>query len=67
MNWLNSQAVNFLLEKMVKSIKKDGKEYYQCEECNFFYKEKELAQKCEDYCNKYHSCSLEITKYAVKI
>jgi hypothetical protein len=52
---------------MVKSIKKDGIVYYQCEACNMFYKEKELAQKCEDYCNKYHSCSLEITKKAVKI
>jgi len=40
--------------------------YFMCEECNMYYKTKELAQKCENFCNKYHSCSLEITKHAVQ-
>jgi len=52
---------------MVKAIKKQEKTYFQCEECKFLYKEKQWAEKCETYCKKYHSCSLGITKYAVKI
>ena len=39
---------------------------YQCKECKLYYKDKELAKKCEDFCKKYHACSLEITKHAVK-
>lgn len=52
---------------MVKSIKKKGKKYFQCEECGFYYKEKALAQKCEDFCGKNKSCSIEITKHAVQV
>lgn len=52
---------------MVKEIKKDENKYYICEECDFAYKEKELAKKCEDWCKKYHSCNIEITKNAVKL
>jgi len=51
---------------MVKEITKNNKTYYQCEACGFFYKEREIAQKCQDFCNKYKSCNLEIIKYAVK-
>ncbi len=51
---------------MVKQINKNNKELWICKVCNFAYKEKKLAQKCEDFCNKHHQCSLEITKYAVK-
>lgn len=51
---------------MVKEIKRNNA-YYQCEECGFLYKEKELAEKCQAYCRKYSSCSLEITKHAVKV
>lgn len=49
----------------LKSIK--NKKYFVCEECNFLYKEKKWAQKCEDFCKKYKSCSIEITKHSVKI
>jgi len=52
---------------MVKEIEKQGKKYYICEECGFAYMDKETAQKCEDWCNKHHSCNLEITKSAVQI
>lgn len=52
---------------MVKEVDKNGKKYFQCEICKFYYKTRELAQKCEDFCNKYKSCSIEITKHAVKI
>ncbi len=52
---------------MVKEIKKEERTYYICEECEFAYENKEWAEKCQSYCNEHHSCSLEITKHAVKI
>lgn len=50
---------------MVKEIKKQGEEVYQCEKCMLVYKDKKSAEKCEDWCRKYKSCNLEITKYAI--
>lgn len=50
---------------MVKSIEKDSENIYQCEVCGFNYKEKEWAEKCEDWCEKNHSCNLEITKHSI--
>jgi len=52
---------------MVREISKNNKKYYQCEECKFFYGTKSLARKCENWCEKYKSCNLEITKNSVKI
>jgi len=52
---------------MVKEIEKNGKKYYQCEICKMYYKTIDLAQECEDFCEKYKSCSLEIIKHAVQI
>jgi len=52
-------------DAMVKEIKKLEKKYFECEECNFVYKDKKFAKECEDYCKKYHSCNTEITKRAV--
>ena len=52
---------------MVKELTKDGKTYYQCEICEFYYDKRELAQKCQDWCKEHNSCNLEITKHAVKI
>ena len=43
-----------------------SKKLYGCKECNMLYKEKELAEKCEDWCRKHKSCNLEIIKHAVK-
>ena len=48
------------------TTEKAGKRYFVCEECGFAYAEKALAQKCEEYCKKHQSCSLEITRHAVK-
>lgn len=53
--------------KMVKQLNKNNKAYYLCEECDFAYKDQETAEKCEAWCKKYHSCNMEITKYAVNI
>ncbi len=52
---------------MVQEIKKDKRKYYICKECNFAYKEKQLAEKCEEWCKKHHSCNIEITKNAIQI
>lgn len=51
---------------MVKEEEYKGKTIFVCEACGFGYETKEMAQKCEDYCNKNHSCSLEITKLAIR-
>ena len=52
---------------MVKTVSKPKAKYYICEECNFAYKDKETAAKCENWCREHHSCNMEITKYAVNI
>jgi len=52
---------------MVKEVIKNGKKYYECEECKFYYKTKEWAEKCEEFCKKHNACSIEITKYSVSI
>ncbi len=31
-----------------------------------FYKDKILAEKCEAWCKKHHSCNMKLIKYAVK-
>jgi len=50
---------------MVKKEKIKGKTYYQCEICKFYYKTREWAEKCEEFCDKHKACSIEITKHAV--
>ena len=50
---------------MVKEIEHNAKTYYQCEACNMYYEEKEIAQKCEDFCNKFKSCDTELISHAV--
>ncbi len=44
---------------------KEVKENFQCEECKLIYKEKSIAEKCEQYCKKYNACNLEIIKHAI--
>jgi len=40
--------------------------FYECSICGLKYKERKWAKKCEEWCRKYKSCNLEITKHAVK-
>jgi len=49
---------------MVKVIKQNDTELYQCEECGFHYIDKELAEKCEAWCREHKSCNIEITAHA---
>ena len=64
--WINIVLKGGVI-KIVKEVKIKNITYYQCEICKFYYKTKELAEKCEEFCEKYKSCSLEITKHAVQI
>jgi len=42
-----------------------NKEFFMCEACDMYYLDKEIAQKCEDFCNRYHACDTELIKHAV--
>ncbi|HKZ94791.1 MAG TPA: hypothetical protein VJ249_09475 [Candidatus Bathyarchaeia archaeon] len=50
---------------MVKERKVDSKTIYLCEECGLGYSDRETAVKCEEWCRKTGTCSVEITKKAV--
>lgn len=52
---------------MVKELRKDDSKLYVCEACGFAYKEKELAEKCQQWCEQHQSCNLEITQHAVPL
>ena len=52
---------------MVTKKISNGTDYFMCEACNMYYLNKELAQQCEDFCNKNKSCSIIITNQAVDI
>ena len=42
------------------------KKLYSCKICGLRYREKPTAKKCEAWCRTHKSCSLEITKNAVR-
>ncbi len=48
---------------MVKAIEKQGKKFYQCEDCKLLYEDKDWAEK---WCKKTKSCNIEITGHAIK-
>lgn len=50
-------------EALVKKTEKNGKPLYVCEECGFAYEQEEWAQKCQDWCQQYQACNLEITRH----
>jgi len=52
---------------MVTELHRDGSTFYVCDECGFAYKERELAEKCQLWCQQHQSCNLEITQYAVPL
>jgi len=52
---------------MVKELHEDDNILYVCEACGFAYKEKDLAEKCQQWCEQHQSCNLEITQYAVPL
>jgi len=52
---------------MVSEKIKGGKKYFVCDECGLAYNSRLLAEKCEAWCTKRHSCNTEIAKYSVKM
>ncbi len=52
---------------MIKENQIKDRRYYQCEACNFFYEEKENAEKCEKWCKENKSCNLEIIRKSIKV
>jgi len=50
---------------MVKELLINNKTVYQCEACGLYYLDLETAKRCEEWCRKMKSCSIEITKKAV--
>jgi len=50
---------------MVKKVEGNDGTLYVCEVCGLKYGERRWAEKCEEFCSKYHSCSLEIIKHTV--
>jgi len=47
---------------MVSERPHEGETIYTCDICGLGYRERAQAQSCEEYCEKYQSCSIEITK-----
>lgn len=50
---------------MVKVIRQNKKELHRCGECGLKYESKEIAEKCQAWCEEHKSCNLDFIKYAV--
>lgn len=51
---------------MVEETSKDNKKFYKCEECGLLFNEEKWMIACADWDKKYHACSTEIAKHAIK-
>ena len=45
-------------------FRKEDSTFYVCEACGLAYKDKELAEKCQAWCEQHQSYNLEITQHA---
>ncbi len=52
---------------MVKERNLEGEIVYMCEKCGWFYRDREMANKCESWCKKHRACNLKYYKFAIKI
>ncbi len=50
---------------MVKKKRLNDKIVYLCEICGLGYLDDETAKKCEEWCKKTGTCSVEITRKAI--
>ena len=50
---------------MARKMNKNNLSHYKCKECDMAYPDKEIAEKCENWCKKHKSCNIEIIKYAI--
>ncbi|MBI1972606.1 hypothetical protein HYS50_01220 [Candidatus Woesearchaeota archaeon] len=53
---------------MVSELKKGKRLYYQCDQCNLYYRDKTWAEQCSAWCLQHPgSCNSDIVKHSVKI
>jgi hypothetical protein len=50
---------------MVKELKKEDRTIFLCDECGLGYADRETVEKCEEWCKKTNTCSIEITRKAI--
>ena len=51
---------------MVREFEQEGKPVFQCTECGFIYSDRDVAEKCQDYCENNGEPNPEITKHSLK-
>ena len=52
---------------MVTAVVKGTGTFYKCDVCGLVYREKEIAEKCQNWCETHEgSCNLEYILHAVK-
>ncbi|MFC2122913.1 hypothetical protein ACFLRP_04425 [Bacteroidota bacterium] len=53
---------------MVTEVHKGTETYYKCGVCGSVYREKEIAEKCQNWCETHEgSCNIEYIQYAVQL
>ena len=52
---------------MVQERNLEGEIVFMCEKCGWYYKDEELAKKCESWCKKHKTCNMEYQKHAIKL
>lgn len=53
---------------MVKAVRKGTKTFYKCNVCGLVYREKEIAEKCQNWCETHEgTCNLEYVQHAVDL
>ena len=52
---------------MVKEIDYTGKIYFQCEACETSYLEREIAQRCENFCRENKACNTDLMRQGIHI
>jgi hypothetical protein len=52
-------------ENTIEPVRVDRGAYY-CPVCGYGYADERTAEDCRDYCNAHSSCSLEITRKAIR-
>lgn len=51
---------------MVRKTIFKGRLAHECEVCGFKYADRKVAEECENFCRTHNSCSMEITKSALR-
>jgi len=52
---------------MVKETNLEGEIVFKCEKCGWLYEDFNIAERCQEWCEKHKSCNLRFQKYAIKI